>query len=221
LRFNAERLEKAPASISIESSGDPVRSSPCWGSMRALASNSLQRGWTPLAVTGAHELRAEGKSVLAALLDIQRGWGPALSGEPSSSLQGPGLSTDPHHNFGVHYAPPHSIALGVGTLLEIRVGVLGDKCCHVSRPEPTFECPPSSSRVRRHRAAPESVPLHLRLMYTWTEGDKYCHPMCASCQKFSDGDGHGVGPVSYSKAGELIELATMAAGRHVGVNAKR
>jgi hypothetical protein len=31
LGSNAERLEKALASISIESSGDPVRSSPCWG----------------------------------------------------------------------------------------------------------------------------------------------------------------------------------------------
>jgi predicted DNA-binding transcriptional regulator YafY len=35
--------------------------------------------------------------------------------------------------------------------------------------------------------------------------------------EFSDRDGHGMGVVSYSKAGELIALATMTAGRHVGV----
>jgi hypothetical protein len=116
-----------------------------------------------------------------------RSLGPALNGEPSSSLQGPGLSTHPHHNFGVHYALRHSAALGVGTLLEIRVGVLGDKSCHRSSPGESHQPRVSTKLItqsgvieprRRERAYAPAM------MYTWTKGDKYCHPMCASCQNF-------------------------------------
>jgi hypothetical protein len=55
LGLNAVRLEKALASTSVESSGDLRALLLCRGSMRAQASNSLQRGWTPLAVTEAIE----------------------------------------------------------------------------------------------------------------------------------------------------------------------
>lgn len=49
------------------------------------------------------------------------------------------------------------------------------------------------------------------------QGWQILSPLCASRQSFPTATVTGVGAVSYSKAGELIELATMAAGRHFGV----